>query len=105
MEVKIKKEDHKIRPPTFVLAGDPRQLPPVVRCQIARRLGLGTSLLERIVKYHEGLSSSNSGSDGSGPKGVIDQSGEKEEQSGYVNLGNIPRLFIELDSFLQSGYA
>lgn len=30
------------------MVGDPQQLPPTVRCQQAQRLGLGTSLFERV---------------------------------------------------------
>lgn len=30
------------------MVGDPQQLPPTVRCQQAQRLGLGTSLFDRV---------------------------------------------------------
>lgn len=38
-----------------VIAGDPEQLPPVVKSERAAKLGLGQSLLEKLLRRHEGL--------------------------------------------------
>ena len=37
-----------------VLAGDPKQLGPVLRCALASSAGLGVSLLERLIVQHDG---------------------------------------------------
>ena len=37
-----------------VLAGDPKQLGPVLRCALASSAGLGVSLLERLIVHHDG---------------------------------------------------
>lgn len=36
----------------LVLAGDPRQLGPVLRCPLTQRFGLGHSMLERLLTYN-----------------------------------------------------
>lgn len=36
----------------LVLAGDPRQLGPVLRCPLTQKHGLGYSLLERLLTYN-----------------------------------------------------
>lgn len=38
-----------------VIAGDPEQLPPVVKSERAKKLGLGQSLLEKLLRRHQGL--------------------------------------------------
>mmetsp|Transcript_2545 Transcript_2545/g.4761 ORF Transcript_2545/g.4761 Transcript_2545/m.4761 type:complete len:1100 (-) Transcript_2545:102-3401(-) len=47
---KIAKTESSLSPPAVVLAGDPKQLGPVVRNEIAKSFGLEQSMLERLSK-------------------------------------------------------